>query len=110
MGTVGNKKIYKCSECSTVPIGKITAFAINSNQGPVRPYNEDRVIAFNTSLISPHTGNQINYWFFGVYDGHGGQSWSKFLVKELHFSLIEDKDLHTNPRRTLNKHILNTDK
>jgi len=73
LGTVGSKKIYKCSESSTGQIGKVHAYGLNSNQGTVRPYNEDRVVAFNTTIKAP-SGAEVNFWFFGVYDGHGGQS------------------------------------
>ena len=73
LGTVGSKKIYKCSESSTEPIGKVYAYGLNSNQGTVRPYNEDRVVAFHKLLTAP-SGANANFWFFAVYDGHGGQS------------------------------------
>lgn len=70
---IGNsKKVYKCSEMSNIPHGKVMAHGLYSNQGTVRPYNEDRVIEYHT-VLKDSDGQEINFSYFGVYDGHGGQ-------------------------------------
>ena len=94
--SLASKKIYKCSEMSSVQHGKVYAFGLHSNQGTVRPYNEDRVVEYHT-VLKPESGVEVNFSFFGVYDGHGGQQWSKFLCEELHKVLVEDPALLRNP-------------
>lgn len=47
------------------------SYGLYSTQGSVRPYNEDRVIEYHTTLEHDGVENKIS--FFGVYDGHGGQ-------------------------------------
>lgn len=57
---------------SSLQHGKVYAYGLHSNQGTVRPYNEDRVVEYHTVLKS-EPGVEANFSFFGVYDGHGGQ-------------------------------------
>lgn len=109
LGNITGKQIYKCSDCSKSPIGLVKAFAINSNQGSVRPYNEDRVVSYNT-VVQSKTGQDVQFYFIAVYDGHGGQSCANYLSKELHFCLVDDPNLVSNPAGTLKKHILDIDK
>lgn len=108
LGTLGGKKIYKWSEASGSSHGKATAYGLYSNQGSVRPYNEDRVYAYHTQLKS-EAGYDVQFSFFAVYDGHGGQSCSKYLSKELHLALIDEPLLIKNPVAALRKHILDLD-
>lgn len=100
LGTIAGKQIYKCSDCSKSPVGVVRAYAINSNQGSVRPYNEDRVVAYNTTVKS-QTGSDVQFTFIAVYDGHGGQSCANYLSKELHFLLADDSTLLSNPLAAL---------
>ena len=100
LGTIAGKQIYKCSDCSKNQIGLVHAYGINSNQGSVRPYNEDRVVTYNTPIRS-QTGDEVQFSFFAIYDGHGGQSCASYLSKELHFCLADDPSLIANPLGTL---------
>lgn len=57
----------------------LKAYAYNSNQGNVRDYNEDTI-----------TARKINdYFFFGVYDGHGGNGCSIYLRDNLYNYITE---------------------
>lgn len=53
----------------------IKAFAYITNQGNIRDYNEDTITA---KLINNE------FYFFGVYDGHGGNGCSIYLRDYLH--------------------------
>ena len=58
----------------------IKAFAYNSSQGNVRDYNEDTITA---------TKVNNDFYFFGVYDGHGGNGCSIYLRDNLHLFIKE---------------------
>ena len=67
--------------------GPIQAFAVCTNQGLVRNYNEDRVSIVINAQKPPH--KQFNeQWpncnFLGVMDGHGGSKCAEFLKDNLH--------------------------
>jgi len=106
LGNLGTKKIYKCAASSMESHGRAIAYGLSSHQGSVRPYNEDRVVAFQTQIGQDPV---VNMSFFAVYDGHGGQTCAKFLSDQLHKSLVEDKDLLKNPSVVMRKHILEAD-
>ena len=57
----------------------IKGFAYNSSMGNIRDYNEDTITASKLTL-----NNGDDYYFFGVYDGHGGNGCSLYLKNYLH--------------------------
>jgi protein phosphatase 2C family protein 2/3 len=57
----------------------IKGFAYNSSMGNIRDYNEDTITASKITL-----NNGDDYYFFGVYDGHGGNGCSLYLKNYLH--------------------------
>jgi len=57
----------------------IKGFAYNSSMGNIRDYNEDTITATKLAL-----SNGDDCYFFGVYDGHGGNGCSLFLKSYLH--------------------------
>lgn len=57
----------------------IKAYSYNSHQGNVRDYNEDTIAV--TKIDS--------FYFFGIYDGHGGKGCSLFLKENLHLFIKE---------------------
>ena len=57
----------------------IKGYAYNSSMGNIRDYNEDTITA--TKII---LNNDDSFYFFGVYDGHGGSGCSLYLKNNLH--------------------------
>ena len=78
---------YEATRFSEKSHGIIKGFAVCTNQGLVRNYNEDRV-AIVLNILRPPNKKQSEYWpncsFFGIYDGHGGNKCAEFLRNNLH--------------------------
>lgn len=78
---------YEPTRFSDKSYGVIKGFAVCTNQGLVRNYNEDRV-AIVLNILRPNSKPVNEYWptcsFFGVYDGHGGNKCAEFLRNNLH--------------------------
>lgn len=71
--------------------GNVKAFSVNTHQGTVRSYNEDRVsILLNAQQRFENLQSKgINHCsMFGVYDGHGGAECCNFLKENLHNYLL----------------------
>jgi len=83
--------------------GLVKAYAVNTNQGIVRNYNEDRV-SIILNIMKP-IDRQDEYWprcsFFGVYDGHGGVACADFLRDHLHQFVISNSNFPWNPKLAL---------
>lgn len=84
--------------------GVIRAYGANTNQGIIRDYNEDRV-SIILNIMQPENKKDVPNWpqcsFFGVFDGHGGATWSDFLRDNLHHFIIRDSEFPQNPRQAL---------
>ena len=64
----------------------IKGFGYNSSMGNIRDYNEDTITATKVKL----NDDENNYfYFFGVYDGHGGKGCSFYLKENLHKNVNE---------------------
>ena len=63
----------------------ITGYAYNSSMGNIRDYNEDTITA--TKITTNHDSNENNFYFFGIYDGHGGSGCSLYLKNNLHINI-----------------------
>ena len=61
-------------------------FGYNSSMGNIRDYNEDTITA--TKIILNDDENNY-FYFFGVYDGHGGKGCSFYLKDNLHKNINE---------------------
>ena len=68
----------------------IKGYAYNSSMGNVREYNEDAITA--TKVILNNDENDY-FYFFGVYDGHGGKGCSFYLKDNLHKNVKEFSEL-----------------
>lgn len=65
----------------------IKAYAYNSNEGNIRDYNEDTI---TVTKIFLNTKDKSNYfYFFAIYDGHGGNGCSLYLKNNLHKNITE---------------------
>jgi hypothetical protein len=67
--------------------GIIKGFAVCTNQGLVRNYNEDRV-SIVLNILRPSSRDPTDYWpncsIFAVFDGHGGPKCAEYLRNNLH--------------------------
>ena len=75
----------------------IKAYAYNTSMGNIRNYNEDTITA--TKIILPNE----NFYFFAIYDGHGGNNCSLYLKNNLHKNITEFS------KKNLNNAILFTE-
>ena len=68
----------------------IKGYAYNTSKGNIRNYNEDTItiekIKISNSNKNNSNANQNNdfFYFFGIYDGHGGSGCSLYLKENLH--------------------------
>ena len=86
--------------------GKVTGYAVNTHQGIVRGYNEDRVSIVLNIMKPPNRPDlKDDQWpkcsFFGVYDGHGGSGCADFLRDQLHQYIIREPSFPQNPHEAL---------
>ena len=81
----------------------IKSFAVNSYQGLLRNYNEDKVSIILT-INKPKKSN-IKNWpqcsLFAIYDGHGGSKCSDFLRDNLHNYIVKNEYFPNNPEEAL---------
>ena len=76
---------YESTKCSTKSTGQVKAYAVNTYQGIIRNYNEDRVsIILNITKPQNYIGDWPKCSFLGIYDGHGGSGCADFLRDNLH--------------------------
>ena len=64
----------------------IKGYAFNSSIGKIRDYNEDTITATKVEL---NDDKNDYFYFFGVYDGHGGKGCSLYLKENLHKNIKE---------------------
>ena len=85
---------YEPSKTSKKKMGIIKSYAVNTYQGTIRNYNEDRV-SIMVNMNKPR-GYYKKYWprvsFFGIYDGHGGETCSEFLRDNLHDLIVHNNE------------------
>ena len=107
LSSIFTKTYPDYSEClvSQKPLGLVKSFAYNSYKGLTKPDNEDRVI-----VVSPIPKPQKTIhrsWpkmsYFGVFDGHGGQTCSELLKTSFVNILIENKNFPYDIKLALNE-------
>ena len=96
LNNIFNKTYQNYPECnySQKALGIVKSFAYNSFKGLVKKNNEDKVIVVSP-IQKPHktihrTWPKMSY--FGVFDGHGGESCSEFLKNNFLNRLLENKN------------------
>lgn len=76
---------YIAPVCSDRSNRTVEAYAVSTNQGPIRDYNEDRFTLVPD--IGKLLANKGESWppcsYFGVFDGHGGERCADFLRDNL---------------------------
>ena len=104
-GKISIDKIYKKNKnfmrakTSTKSYGVIKGYSVNTNQGIIRNYNEDRVsIVINMNQPNNYVSNlkwqKISY--FAIFDGHGGNKCAEYLRDNLLKLIIENKNFPSN--------------
>ena len=89
--TYKNFEISITSTPSKINEGEIIkGYGYNSSMGNVRDYNEDTITA--TKVILNNDENNY-FYFFGIYDGHGGKGCSFYLKDNLHKNINEFSSL-----------------
>ena len=65
----------------------IKAYAYNTSEGNIREYNEDTITVTKINLNQKDKNDY--FYFFAVYDGHGGNGCSLYLKNNLHKNITE---------------------
>ena len=82
---------YEPSKTSKKTMSSIKSYGVNTYQGIVRNYNEDRVsIIINMNKPKNYNKKWPKISFFGIYDGHGGEGCAEFLRDNLHKLICEN--------------------
>ena len=99
------------SKTSRKNMGVIKSYGVNTHQGIVRNYNEDRVsIIINMNKPKNFTKKR---WpkisFFGIYDGHGGEGCSEYLRDNLHKLICSNDNFPEDIPKAIKLGILNAE-
>ena len=82
----------------------IKSFAVNSYQGLIKNYNEDKVSMILT-IKRPKTYPSEKYWpnisYLALFDGHAGSSCGNFLRDNLHNYIIKENNFLENIEQSL---------
>ena len=83
----------QCCICQK-PLGLVKSCAYNTYKGIIKERNEDKVIV--VSPIPKPQKSKIRTWpkmsFFGIFDGHGGESCSEYLKNNFLNILLDNKN------------------
>ena len=84
---------FEQSKTSKKKMGIIQSYGVNTYQGIVRHYNEDRVsIIINMNKPQNYNKKWPKISFFGIYDGHGGEACSEYLRDNLHKLICDNNE------------------
>lgn len=95
-------KILQPARSSTFTLGNRTAtYAVNTTNGLIRNYNEDRVSIVVNIKRKPGWTSWPNCSYFAVFDGHGGSVCADFLKDHLHQYILEHPKFPAEPIKAL---------
>lgn len=100
------------AKCSMRHNGVVAGYAVATNQGLVKSYNEDRV-SIVSNIVKPMSRKEEkwpNCSYFGIYDGHGGSGCADYLRDNLHQFVIKEPSFPWNPREALKRGFENAEK
>jgi hypothetical protein len=98
---------YPTAEFSQQPFSNIAGYGLNSYNGKVKKFNEDRTKAIvNYKLNKNFTLNGIQYRepcisYFSIFDGHAGKKCSDFLRQNLDTYLFNSPYFPSNPVKAI---------
>ena len=81
---------------SDKPFFNIAGYGLNSYNGKVKKFNEDRIKAIADYKIKKNSPCNINISYFGIFDGHSGNKCSDFLKEHLDEYLFNSPYFPTN--------------
>jgi protein phosphatase 2C family protein 2/3 len=83
----------------------VQAYAANTHNGLVRPYNEDRISIVLDLKKNHGTAKAISLdkkvSFFAIFDGHGGATCAEYLRDHLHQFISGSDYFPENPEMAL---------
>jgi protein phosphatase 2C family protein 2/3 len=100
------------AKCSVRDNGVVAGYAVVTNQGLVKTYNEDRV-SIVSNIVKPMSRKE-EQWpscsYFGIFDGHSGPGCADYLRDNLHQFVIKEPTFPWNPREALKRGFENAEK
>ena len=108
-----NKNInFIRAKTSSKSYGIIKAYSVNTNQGIIRNYNEDRV-SIVINMNQPNNYKKGLKWpkisYFAIFDGHGGTKCAEYLRDNLLRFIIENKNFPLNINLSIKEAIHKVD-
>ena len=94
---------YPTAKHSREAFANISGFGVNSYNGKVKNYNEDRirVIASYIAQSKKNPNVKFNISYFSIFDGHGGKKCSEFLKKTFYEYLISSPYFPDEPIKAI---------
>ena len=100
---------YQPAKHSENSFDKIISYGVNTYNGTIRHYNEDRVtIIINATLNKKNINNSFNkISLFSIYDGHAGNKCSEYLKAYLHHYIFDSEFFPNNPIKAIEQGFKN---
>ena len=94
---------YPTAKHSIEAFANISGFGVNSYNGKVKNYNEDRirVIASHIAQSKRNPNVKFNISYFSIFDGHAGKKCSEFLKKTFYEYLISSPFFPDEPIKAI---------
>ena len=94
---------YPTAKHSREAFANISGFGVNSYNGKVKNYNEDRirVIASHIAQSRKNPNIKFNISYFSIFDGHAGKKCSDFLKKSFFEYLISSPFFPDEPIKAI---------
>ena len=94
---------YPTAKHSNESLGNISGFGVNSYNGKVKNFNEDRirVVAHHISQSRKIPGKEFNISYFSIFDGHSGKTCSEFLKKKFFEYLTNSSFFPDDPLKAI---------
>ena len=94
---------YPTAKHSNESLGNIIGFGVNSYNGKVKNFNEDRirVVAHHIAPSKNIPGKEFNVSYFSIFDGHSGNTCSEFLKKNFFEYLTNSSFFPDNPLKAI---------
>ena len=99
-------KYYPTAEFSSKACANISGYGMNSYNGKVKKYNEDRTKAItdyktNKTIIIKGNEHKPTISYFSIFDGHGGKKCSDFLKEYLDSYLFNSSYFPREPYKAI---------